>query len=213
MLESINMINNVSQIINDTNMFQAVISGIFVLLGAFIAMLSGIVLVYLTNKLEIKKEIQLKNYEKRQIVYSELMGMRLTMSQLYLSRFEALVYSDYHEFRYKITKDNIDLSESIRWMHKSEDFVKDIAQHNQKLFEKLGLTKILFPNSSELDKLIEDLINFKTPIILQNPTDEMNISQLEEWKVKAIKDLQKIVEEEYKRPIDNLLRHLYKFTI
>ena len=206
------MISNVTQLINDVNMYQAVISGIFTLLGAFIAMLSGILLVYLTNKLEIKKEIKLKNHEKCQSVYSELMGMRLVMSQLYLSRFEALIHSDYHEFKYKITKDPIDLSESIRWMHKSEDYVKEITQNNQKLFEKLGFVKILFPNSSELDRLIEDISNFKTPIVLQKPTDEMNISQLDEWDGIAIKDLQKIVEKEYKQPIDNLIGHICKFA-
>lgn len=138
------------------------------------------------------------------------MGRKFLTTQLYVSRFEALIYSDYHEAKWKRAghpKDSIDLQEAQRWMHKSEDLALDVAKNNQSLFETIGLIRILFPKTSKIDELIDRIYHFKTPKILGDPF-KMDANHLEEWKVKAVKDLQVLVETEYAKPINDLLDYL-----
>jgi len=54
-----------------------------------------------------------------------------------LSRFEALVYSHYHEYRYRLSKESHDFTEAMRWMKKSEDLALEIAKYNQQFLESL----------------------------------------------------------------------------
>ena len=138
------------------------------------------------------------------------MGRKFLTTQLYVSRFEALIYSDHHEAKWKqagYPKESIDLQEAQRWMHKSEDLALDIAKNNQSLFETIGLIRILFPKTSKLDELIDRIYHFKTPKILGDPL-KMNQNQLDEWKVRAVEGLQALVETEYANPINDLLDYL-----
>lgn len=134
------------------------------------------------------------------------------MSQLYVSRFEAWIYSDYHEARWKLAgapKDSIDLQEAQRWMHKSEDLALEIAKNNQSLFQTLGLIRTSFRRTPTLDSLTEKLYRFKVPEITKRPFD-LDANQLEAWKVNAVKQLQELVEREYSKPIDELTAFLAK---
>jgi hypothetical protein len=185
---------------------NVVIPGILVIVAA---LLGG----YFTQKWTFDREMRIRDHEKRQIVYSELMGTRIVTEQLYISRSEAIILSDYHEFQWRkrgAQKDSIHLSEHIRWMRKSEDYIIEITRNNQKLFEKLGLVRILFPKSEDLNKKIERIYMWKG-ITVHPPKPEMNLNQLETWRVEAVKHLKNFVEREYGDPIDDLLSHLSKF--
>lgn len=177
---------------------------------AFLALIGVIVGAILTYHLGIRSQLRVSDHQKRQQVFSQLTGRKFVTSQLYVSRFEAQIYSDYHEAKWKQVghpKDSIDLEEAQRWMHKSEDLALEIAKSNQSLFETIGLIRILFPKSPKLDELIGHLYHFKTPKILGEPL-KMDGEQLEEWKIKAVKDLQALVETEYSKPIEDLLEYL-----
>lgn len=181
----------------------AVISGVLTLIGA-------IVVAYLTYHWGLSSQLRISDHQKRQQVFSELMGRKFLTTQLYVSRFEALIYSDSHEAKWRRAgspNDSIDLQETQRWMHKSEDLALDIAKNNQSLFETIGLIRILFPKTPKLDELIDRVYHFKPPKILGDPF-KMDANQLEEWKIKAVKDLQNLVETEYAKPIDALLNYL-----
>jgi len=57
-------------------------------------------------------------------VFARLMGRKITTEQLYVSRYEAFMFSDYNEERWRRSgspKDSLDLQEAQRWMHRSED--------------------------------------------------------------------------------------------
>lgn len=85
--------------------------------------------------------------------------------------------------------------------------VMDIAKNYQGLFETLGLIQILFPKTTKLDALIDRFTHLNTPQILGDPLN-MDLKQLDEWKMKVIQDLQTLVESEYGKPIDDLLKYL-----
>lgn len=165
---------------------------------------------YLTYYFGLKSQLMIADHQKRQQTFSELMGRKILTKQLYVSRFEALIYSDYHEARWKLTgspKDSIDLQEAQRWMHRSEELVFDIAKNQQRQLETVGLIRILFNKTSKLDELIDRIVHFKTPKISGEPF-KRDANQLEEWKVKAVQQLQAIVDEEYGAPVNTLLNYL-----
>jgi len=64
-------------------------------------------------------------------------------------------------------------------------------------------------NLLSLNQLTEKLFHLHAPKILGKPLD-MDKVQLEEWKVKAVKDLQDFVDQEYGVPIEELVEYLSK---
>jgi hypothetical protein len=138
------------------------------------------------------------------------MGRKFMTSQLYVSRFEAYIFSDYHEARWKVSdqrKDSIDLQEAMRWMHKSEELVMELARNNQSLFETLGMIRTLFPHTPRLEELTSRVYHFKTPRT-SSPPNGKDLIELNAWKEQSVKSLQELVEREYAKPIDELLDYL-----
>jgi hypothetical protein len=180
------------------------------LITALLTLGSTVTVQYLTSRWGISNQLRMDKVQKRRQVFGELMGRKFLTTQLYVSRFEALIYSDYHESKWKHTgypKDSIDLQEAQRWMRKSEDLALEISRNNQSLFETIGLIRTLFPNTPQLDELVNRIYHFRTPkISLQ--AGSVDPSQLEAWKLKAAGELQNIVDNEFAKPIDDLLVHL-----
>ncbi|MDO8528038.1 MAG: hypothetical protein Q7T03_10190 [Deltaproteobacteria bacterium] len=166
---------------------------------------------YCSQQWTLNGQKELKDKEARQLAFSELMGLKLIRQQLFLSRFEAVAYSDYHEQRWQLQgaqKDSLDFSEATRWQHKAEDFVQDISSNTEKLFNVLGRITILFPATPEIDQLIEKLYRFKTPKFNVEAKSIQDLKNLEGWKLAVTLDLQKIVETEYGKPFDDLVTYL-----
>lgn len=187
-------------------MNTSIIAGIFTLIGALI----GLTGLYFSQKWTLRREIKIKNYEKKLSVFSEIMGIKIILMQNYVSRFEAYIFSDYFEYRWKklgAPEDSIDFKEATRHMHKSEDLVLEISKIHQQLFEKLAIVKILFDSTTELNTLIQKLYFYKIPII-QRPTESMDLIQLEAYKQKTVNEIQDLSKKEYGDNIDSLLNYL-----
>jgi hypothetical protein len=186
-----------------TTFVTAFVAGLFALAGGFVG-------AYTTSTLNYRNQLKTETLHKRQQAYAEIMGRKFLLTQLYFSRFEARVFSDYHERRWNLSgnlPNSLDLSEAQRWMHKSEDLALDIAKTNQSLFESIGMAKTSFRRGAALDTLTQRIYQFRTPSIV-GPPDTKNVQDLEIWKAKAVTQLQQLVEEEYARPIDALLEYL-----
>lgn len=167
---------------------------------------------YLNYKFGLRSQLKIGEVKNRQQAFGQLMGQKFMITQVYVSRFEALIYSDYHEIKWKLAgcpNESLDLQEAQRWMHKSEDLSLEIARNNQKLFEIIGFIKILFPVTTKLDELLDRIYHFRTPVV-KTPDDKIDATQLEEWKKKAVAALQDLVKIEYAEPIDDLLDYLSK---
>lgn len=175
---------------------------------AFIGIIIGAILAYYFGIISHKK---INEFDLRKKTFGELMGLKILTSQLYMSRFEALIYSDYHEQRWKLTgciKESGDLAEAQRWMHKCEELGMTIAENNYKLFSVLGVIQTLYTSSTEFNKLTENIFNFKTPKIMVYASGMKTLEELEEWKIKGMSDLQKRVEECFANPINDLIAYV-----
>lgn len=180
------------------------------LLYALMTLVGTIVVAYLAQRWTLGIQIRLNDRQKRQQVYSELVGRKFVTTQLYVSRFEASIYSDYHEARWRVTgyrNDSLDGQESQWWMHKGEDVALEIAKNNQNLFETIGSVFTVFADSPELKGLVDRLYHFRALQIVGRP-GATDLAQVEAWKAKAVKQLQSLAEAEYTKPIDHLLAYL-----
>ena len=158
----------------------------------------------------LTRQQQAATLKDRQQAYAAIMGKKHLRNQVFVSRFEALIFSDYHERRWKLAgcpEKSLDLEETQRWMHKSEDLALEIARTNQSLFESIGLARATFAPSVELTNLTERIYRFKTPVIAP-PPENADQAALAAWSTQAVKEIQQLVEDEYGKPVDALLDYL-----
>src|SRR5574341_1690431 len=104
-------------------------------LDVWAAPISAIVGIFITAVLSyflgFRSQVNLADRKLRQKVYGELMGFKLSLSQLYVSRFEAYIFSDFHEKRWLMTganENSHDFQEAKRWMQKSEELALAISE-------------------------------------------------------------------------------------
>lgn len=184
---------------------NTVIPGVLVIVAA---LLGG----YFTQKWTFDKEIRIRDHEKRQTVYSELMGLRKMRLQLMSSQCSARTAIFYHDHRLKKTgggEGSLDFKLVQEWIQTNNRLVLDAARTEQKLFELLGFVKILFPKSAELDQKINTIYSVKY-FEVQPPKEEMDLRKLEEWKNQQYKTADELTKQVYGDPLDNLLSYLSK---
>lgn len=189
--------------IDASQLLSAVTSAI----PALIALAGVIIGGWLGARLTFRNQFRLATLQSRQQSYAAIMGKKFLITQLYVSRFEALAYSDYHERLWHLVgapKESLDLEEAKRWMRKSEDFAIEIAKANQSLIESVGTARATYPTTTELESLTERIYHFKTPVI-NPPPQGADRTILDNWKAQVIPALQRIVEQEYAEPINALL--------
>lgn len=179
---------------------------LLVVLGAILAIGTS----YFTTKFQMSSQLHLQKVEEQRRVFARLMGRKFTTEQLYVSRYEARIFSDYHEERWKRAgspKDSLDLQESLRWMHKSEDLVLEIVKNDQALFEDLATVRALFPDTPRLRDLCDHIYSIHA-LWTSEPPHDGSIERLNQWKVEGVRQLQEIAVREYGKPIDELVAYL-----
>jgi hypothetical protein len=182
---------------------DTVAQSLLIVLGSILAIGAS----YFSTKFQMSSQSHLQKVEAQRAVFARLMGRKFTTTQLYVSRYEALIFSDYHEERWKragAPKDSLDLREDQRWMHRSEDLVSEIVKSNQALFEDLATVRALFPDTPRLRELCDKVYNFRS-IWTAKPPHDGSVERLEQWKVEADRQLQALADREYGKPIDELV--------
>ncbi len=139
--------------------------------------------------------------------YRRLMGLRTYSAQVVVTRFEAIIYSNYYERLNVIKgqdKDGWEFQEAERWMRKAEDGVESISKVAQSLSEDCAFLSIYFKDDSSIQKAIDKVLKFENYLIKM--FDETTVKSLEQGKDQAIVDLQKRVEPSYTGSINKLLK-------
>lgn len=171
---------------------------------------AALLIAYFTYLLTLNSQKELNNYQKQQLVYSRLMGLKFPIKQIYVSRFESLIYSNYYEARFiklKQSQDSFDFREANRKMHQSEELVYKIIDIHRDLFSCLGEIQILFKDTEKLDQLIGRLRTMKG-FETKSFDPNLSLEKLNEQKVQAVSDLQRLVDKEIGEPIEDLSNYL-----
>jgi hypothetical protein len=162
-----------------------------------IALLVIVIAAYLGYQLGLNAQLKLTGKQKRQQAYSEFMGRKVVLTQLITSHLVADTYFEYHERKRGLaggpTEASLHLEEARRWQHRGEDLALEIAKSSQSLFETLGFIRSYFPYSARLKELTNQLYHAKGFEVKRQALD-WNTEQLEEWKVKTIKEVREIVD-------------------
>jgi hypothetical protein len=177
-----------------------------VALGAVLAIGAS----YFTTQFQTSSQLHLQKVQEQRRVFARLMGRKLITEQLYVSRYEALIFSDYNEENWRRAgkpKDSLDLQETERTMHRSEDLVLEIAKNDQALFEDLATIRALFPDTPRLRELCDRIYGIHS-ITTAAPPHEGSAEKLNQWKLEADRQLQDLAAREYGKPIDELVAFL-----
>lgn len=183
-----------------------------ILIPGVLVIVAALLSVYFTQKWTFDREIKTRNHEKRQTVYSELMGLKKMRIQLMSLQCHARIAIFYHDHRLKKTdggQGSPDFNLAHEWMQTNNRLILDVARTEQKLFELLGFVKILFQKSAELDQKIDNIYSSKY-FEVQPPKDEVDLKKLEEWKNQQYKITDKLTKQAYGDPLDDLLSYLSK---
>jgi hypothetical protein len=181
-----------------------------IIVSSLMTLLVAVVSSYLTYYWGLTAQIRLNDYQSRQKAYSKLIGENAIISQLYVSRFESYINSDYHEFRWKLNgspKDSINQKEALRWMKKSEDQAIELAREKQILFETVELINALFPYTKKLEDLSDKIYHHPIPKI-KRPKNNWSLEELKTYKDSAVKQTQDFVQVNISKPIDELASYL-----
>lgn len=188
------------------------------ILAPILPLLTALLVVIATQSYSLNNQIKISNHQKRQTTFSALMGIKFLTAQLNVSRFEALIYSDYHEVRAVLIDqdpnslesitDTYDFKESQRWQHKYNDLALEIAKNNQTLFELIGLVRILFSKSKKLEDLTNRILKFDTPTILKPASELKTFEELERWKLETSRASHDLIRDTRTKPIEDLLDYL-----
>ena len=181
-----------------------------IIVSSLMTLLIAIVSSYLTYYWGLSAQIRLNDYQSRQKVYSKLIGQNVIISQLYVSRFESFINSDFHEYRWKLEgspKDSINQEEALRWMKKSEDQAIGLAREKQSLFETVGLINALFPYTKKLEELSDKIYHHPIPHIKRSE-EKWSLEELSVYKETAVKQTQDFVKVNISNPIDELASYI-----
>lgn len=184
--------------------------------------LLSVMLAFLGSHLSHRWESRKPGYRQlealRESSYERLQGLRNSLLQGYVSRFEALILSDYHEYKYRnLGAQQLDFEEAKRWLGKSETYVETLTDMESNLAECLADIRTAYKKTSGIAKLTEQISHHKIPEIkspLRGEVAVKTVGELEAWKEKAVKDLHQLVETEIGRPsgrlaaeLENQVRH------
>jgi hypothetical protein len=176
----------------------------------WIPVISALLVAYLSYQLGLNAQLKLTGKQKRQQAYSELMGRKTLLSQLWTSSLVADTYFYYHEAKWWLaggpTEASLHLEEARRWQHKGEDLSIEIAKTYQSLFETLGEIRSYFPYSDRLRDLTTQIYHSKW-FHVQRLEVNWTAEQLEQWREQTIKNIQELTKE-FDKMFDDLVPYL-----
>ena len=185
------------------NLITILLGGLLTLIGSYFAL-----------RWQFKRTAELQRKDSKEKTYVRLQGLRIAIRQTIVSRYEALIYSDYHEYKWKNYGGNaIDLEEAKRWMQKSEKLLEEATNLIREIFECIANIHISYKTTDEISKMADRLYNYKTLGIkspLKGEVTIANIADLENWKTSSVSQLDGLVTKEYAEPIERLLKELRK---
>ena len=93
-----------------------------------------------------------------------------------------------------------------------EDLGLQLARENQRLYEIIGQIQNVFPKTTKLDEIIEVIIPYRFDFADRELPDDLNShEQFEAWEKAKIGELANLIEDEYNKPIQDLLAYLKEY--
>jgi hypothetical protein len=146
--------------------------------------------------------------EKRLQSFGDMMGIRVALSQSAVSLQETKINQVYHQAKFSLTHDKLNLDEAMRYVQRSEMLLPEITRDRKRLYELAGSVAVLFP-----DIPLDIFANLSHIGILEpapSPKGIAKVSELEVWRVKQIDLAREHIDKQFRHSMGRLVNHMAK---
>jgi len=179
-----------------------------------IGIIIGWLLNLTTSTIQEKRRTKIDRLHRQEQIYSQLTGLKIILEQIYLSVNDAFTRFNWIESRERlklpIRSDLGTIEESRR---EYSDAILELSRNNQRLWETLGLVRILFFSSEELENLIDPLEHSIKELreyreSISEYYDTTTAESVDNPPEAAMWGVEKKISELVDIPFENLLKHL-----
>lgn len=175
-------------------------------IGVAVTLISVVVGPYLGYYYGVRSQTEIIGVQRRQQAYSDLMGQRALLQQLYVSAVDARINFDYYNRRWIIDqspKDSPYLTEASASAKRCDELAIELARAKQKHFETLGVIHTSYASDKKITDLVQRISHLHVPAITGDVAN-MRGTELEDWRVTAKVRLTQFVQREYAGPMNEL---------
>ena len=179
-----------------------------ILITSVLTLIGACITTYVAQDLRDKNHREEFLREKRLQSFGDMMGIRATLSQSALSLQETKINQAYHQARFSLTHDKLNLDEATRYVQRSEMLLSEIARDRKRLYELVGSVAVLFP-----DIPLDIFANMSHIGILEpapTPKELAKVSELEAWRVKQIDLAREHLDKQFRQSVGRLINQMAK---
>lgn len=125
-------------------------------IATLIGVVIGWLLNFATSVIREKQQYKIDRLQRQEQAYSQLTGLKIMLDQLYLSVNDAYVLFEWIRALERLKLPNrADLGEIEEQRQKYSELILELARNNQRLWETIGLIRLLFLHTEKLEELIK----------------------------------------------------------
>lgn len=180
-----------------------------ILIPATFAILGVILGNYLNYRNSFSLFQKQKIFDNQRILYSKIMALKIPWTQSIQTNVEAKLLCEFYETRYLLFSQNKeDLDEAKKQNERALGLIKDVSNYQMQVFETLGLIQTCFKVDKELQNAIDEIYNYQSIEVTTFPRNLKNQNELDELLKNQNKRMQKLIDDEYKNKLNNLINIL-----
>lgn len=187
------------------------ISPVSILFGALVGVFASLFSLRIKEQQEKRKE-KLETLQRLNQAYNLLKGQKymITHSNYEYNKNMILIKSFSQNVKWEnANRDSATYDEYLFLRMLGEERGSQLAKENRHLYEIIGMVQNIYPSTSVLDSLIDQIRPYQIDFADEElPDDLSSVEQLEKWETNEIEYLFELNELIYGKPIDNLLIYL-----
>jgi hypothetical protein len=179
-----------------------------ILITSVLTLLGVCITTYVVQDLRDKSHREEFLREKRLQLFGDMMGIRVALSQSAVSLQETKINQAYHQAKFSLTHDKLNLDEAMRYVQRSEMLLPEITRDRKRLYELAGSVAVLFPGIP-----LDIFANVSKIGILEpapSPKGIAKVPELEVWRVKQIDLAREHIDKQFRQSVGRLVNHMAK---
>ena len=184
--------------------FETLVVGLLAPLFAIIGVIIGS---YLSHAAARDRFLSEKQYEMRVRGYSELISLRLPISQTLVTLVEAKLLTEFYDFRFQhFSHAPFDLNLSQEENKRMLGLIPEFSKLQRELFKALAEISLAYPKNDDVKKAVSDLYRFGA--IEVSPPDPQVVNSadlLDKWKADSSAQINPLVEKAFKNRFEKLI--------
>jgi hypothetical protein len=189
--------------------YDAIVVGLLAPLFAIIGVIIGS---YLSHKSAQQLFLSQKRYEMKVRGYSDVISLRLPLGQTMQTILEAKILSEFYDFRFQqFSHNQFDLNLAQEENKRMLALIPEFTRLRRELFKALAEISFTYPRTQELKDALSELYHIQTLDVTPPQPNAVNSPQLlDEWKSKAVSEIQPLLKQTLNDKVERLVSILDK---